>query len=992
MAPAVPLPLTPGSRWIQELPLGRPRSHTFHLEAGHYLHLAVEQLGVDVVATVRDPAGRLLLQVDSPRGAQGPEDLFLVAEMAGRHVLEIASFPGAGAGGRYEIRVLALRAATAEDRKRAAAALALSRARLHEEEPSGAEAAAASYRKAATLWSELKEPGREAWALERLGLLYGRDPAQQREAVSVLGRAIDLYGRAGDEHRQAKSLSQQGKAWVRLGEVDRAGRVHERALALWRKLGNLSEQATSLNDLANVRMYQGRLQAAIDLYSQAVEAWSRQRAWRELATTLTNLGFLYYSLGDSALALDQYRRALALLDRHPKPDQRAITLNKLGDVLLQMEGPKPALARYREALELRRQQRDLRGQAVTLNSIGLAWLAANQPQKALEAFRGAEEIFQRQGEKPAQAIALHNLGVAWEGLGRPGRAREHYEQGLALAGGDPRAEETALFGLARVARAEGRLDEAEHFLEKTLASVEAIRGQVWQPDLRSSFLAARQEQHAFLIDLLAQRHLREPSRGYDAKAFKVSERARARSLLDLLSTAKRRPEPEELRRLDDLSQRINARHLDLLAASGQGISYDPSDADLALLLASRRQEEASVEGPRLPQRAVPPILTLAETQAQLRDGEALLLEYFLAEERSFLWAVTPTTTKLVTTLPGRRVIEAAARQTAERMTESHHQTDEVAARHAAARLSQMLLAPVADLLGRRRLVIVAPGVLQTVPFAALPDPAAGTDFRGEPVPLLVGHEIVSLPSASVLAALRTKIAGRQPPPGLLAVVADPVVGADDERLRALRRGTVAAPAGLRMPPLRRLRWAGREAEEILALAGSRPAFAASGFAANRELVQSGRLSGYRILHFATHGIPNDLHPELSALALSAFDTSGRPVDGHLRAYEISDLDLRADLVVLSACRTALGEEIGGEGLVGLTQAFLHAGAPRLVVSLWDVNDRSTGELMQRFYTALLQEGAAPAQALRQAQLSLRSDEQWRAPYHWAGFVLQGEWQ
>ncbi|HSS75487.1 MAG TPA: CHAT domain-containing protein, partial [Thermoanaerobaculia bacterium] len=141
-----------------------------------------------------------------------------------------------------------------------------------------------------------------------------------------------------------------------------------------------------------------------------------------------------------------------------------------------------------------------------------------------------------------------------------------------------------------------------------------------------------------------------------------------------------------------------------------------------------------------------------------------------------------------------------------------------------------------------------------------------------------------------------------------------------------------------------------------------------------------------------HGLVNDLYPELSALSLSTFDASGRPADGQLRAYEVSNLRLNADLVVLSACRTALGEEVGGEGLVGLTQGFLHAGAARLVVSLWDVSDLATSELMKHFYLALLHEKLSPAQALRKAQIALRQQDRWHAPYYWAGFVLQGEWK
>lgn len=963
-SPAVPLPLAAlaaGERRVERLPPGSSRSYTLPLEAGQYLHLIVEQFGIDIVARLRSSTEKLLLQVDSPTHDRGPEDLFLVAEEAGSHELEISSWKGPGDGGRYEIRVEALRAATEEDRERAAAAAAFSKARLLDHDAaSPPEAVAAGYQEAAEIWGDLRDEGREAWALYRFGVSRCEDSAKYREGAEALTRAAALFGRVGEERQQAVALSHLADAWSYIGDLEPAGRSYEQALALWERQGDLAEQAKSLNGLAIIRRIQRRTHAAIDLYSRAIELLNKAGKWSDLSTARTNLGLLYARLGESRMALDQYRRALALLDLNPDPAQQAVTLTKLGDVLLEVEGPRPALEQYRKALRLRRQTHDTRGEGVTLHSIGRAWLEANRPQEALQSFRSAVEIFQRLGDKPAEATAMGQLGRAYERLGHPGHARELYERVLILS---PR-EETVLFGLARVARAEGRLDEAEEWMERSLDAVEAVRNQVWRPDLRASYQALQQEQYAFFIDLLAERHGNEPERGHEARAFAISERARARSLLDLLSIASQSPDPEELRRYDELSRRVNARHANLLAVSSRGIEENEED-QLVGLIESLRQARAEAQGPLL-RNASPPILSLESVQSRLLDNETLLLEYFLGEERSFLWAVTPEAVRFVSDLPGRERIEALARQASERMLESRHQTGEVAARQAAARLSQALLRPVADLLDRRRLVIVAPGALQKVPFAALPRP----EESREPRQLIEDHEIGYLPSASVLASLRARVEKRRPAAGYLAVVADPIFA----------------------PPFKRLRYAGREAEAILALAGRRQVLAASGAAASRKLLASGRLSDYRILHFATHGLLNELYPELSSLALSTVDASGHPVDGQFRAYEVSGLKLRADLVVLSACRTGLGKEVGGEGLVGLTQAFLHAGAPQLVVSLWDVDDRATGELMKRFYTALLSEGRPPAEALRQAQLSLLSEDRWRAPYYWAGFVLQGEWK
>ncbi|MCP4664064.1 MAG: CHAT domain-containing protein [bacterium] len=154
----------------------------------------------------------------------------------------------------------------------------------------------------------------------------------------------------------------------------------------------------------------------------------------------------------------------------------------------------------------------------------------------------------------------------------------------------------------------------------------------------------------------------------------------------------------------------------------------------------------------------------------------------------------------------------------------------------------------------------------------------------------------------------------------------------------------------------------------------------------------GELASFSILHFATHGLLNDRHPALSGLVFSLVDATGRPRDGFLRVHEIPSLRLDAELVVLSACRTALGRDVRGEGLVGLAQGFFATGASQVIVSAWNVNDQATAELMVRFYRGLLEDGLSASQALREAQRSMLEEERWRAPYFWAAFMLQGDWR
>ena len=310
----------------------------------------------------------------------------------------------------------------------------------------------------------------------------------------------------------------------------------------------------------------------------------------------------------------------------------------------------------------------------------------------------------------------------------------------------------------------------------------------------------------------------------------------------------------------------------------------------------------------------------------------------------------------------------------------------------------MILAPVADKLGNKRLAIVADGALQSVPFAALSDPTLNSSYQ----PLIVNHEIVNLPSVTAITIQRQRLSSRSEAPKLLAVLADPVFEASDSRLKNqkptftesnLNRSILQrALTNLKRDGMRRLPGTRQEAEAILKLVPSQKGLHAYDFDANYNFVSSSKLKEYRFLLFATHGIVDTTNPEFSGIVLSQVDKQGKPVDrGYLRLGDIFNLDLGAELVVLSACETGLGKDVKGEGLIGLTRGLMYAGSKRAVVSLWQVSDEGTSKLMPIFYKAVLQ-GKAPTIALREAQLQLWNSEEWQSPYYWAAFTLQGDWR
>jgi CHAT domain-containing protein len=282
--------------------------------------------------------------------------------------------------------------------------------------------------------------------------------------------------------------------------------------------------------------------------------------------------------------------------------------------------------------------------------------------------------------------------------------------------------------------------------------------------------------------------------------------------------------------------------------------------------------------------------------------------------------------------------------------------------------------------------------------------------------LIETNEVVSLPSASALAVLRREMNGRAAAPKTLAVLADPIFDKADQRFqtvagagrnksksaaqnefiaRATLKKQTRGVAGDRTTreglDLPRLPFTRREAEIISSFVPAAQREKLLDFAANRQSALSPDLSKYRFVHFATHGFINNENPELSGIVLSLFDENGKEQDGFVRVGDIYNLKLPAEMVVLSGCKTGLGREIKGEGFVGLTRGFMYAGARRVTVSLWDVNDEATAELMGRFYREMLAgKKLAPAAALRQAQISLLKDRRWHSPYFWATFVLQGE--
>jgi CHAT domain-containing protein/Tfp pilus assembly protein PilF len=981
------------------------------LRAGDYLGLGIEQRGIDVIAVLWDPAGRRMLEVDTPTGRQGPEPLRAVARQTGRHRVEIRPLE-AGRAGRYVLRIEALRPATAEDRVRAvaAAAFAAAEGRWKAGDAASLRTALTGYEEALRGWrstGELREEGLTRW---RIGLISVRQ-GDLRAAADSFERSLAVARKLGDVAGEVRLLNELGGTVYRLlGELERAEDASESALALARTRGDLPAAATAWNNLGLLDEIRFEPQRALDTYHRALEVWKKLGDRRREAATFSNLGVLYAMLGRTAEAADLLRQALIL--RRGAGDRRgeAASLSALGWVEDLGGKPERALALYEASISLSRQVGDARGAAVTLARRGGALARRGRGSEALASYRQALEIFERSGESRSAAQLRLSMGGLHSARGDSMAAVEELERALPVfrEARDANGEAWTLLRIAQAERDRGRLEIAASRMEEALRIVESLRVDPQGLALRTAFLATRHDFYGLAIDVLMRLHQRSPGQGFDARAFEVSERARARTLLDSVaemrslhpSAAERRLR-EELRQVQDRLNAVEALRMRLEEEGAPPVRRAAVGRDLRAVLREHETLRARLRQAADAARRDPEPSGIEEIRAQVLDDDTLLLEYALGEERSFLWLVGQDRLES-RVLPGRAELEERARQLHDLLRRSPRSGFRRQAELAAETLGGILLGPVAADLDSRRLLIVPDGALCYLPFAALP--VAAPD--GGAAPLLARHEIVHLPSASLLALLRRERAGRRQAPGLVAVLADPVFGPDDARLgrrassASFPQRTAARPrrelersaeaAGLDGFP--RLPASRREAELILRLAAEGETFQAFGFDASREHVLAGALEPFRIVHLATHGLIHPEHPELSGIVLSLLDPAGRPRDGFLRLHEIYDLHLQADLVVISACRTALGQEVRGEGLIGLTQGFFHAGASRVVVSLWGVDDEATAELMGHFYRGLLRDGLPPGQALRAAQLALRRDPRRSSPYFWAGFTLQGDWR
>ncbi len=950
------------------LAMGEVHFRDFSLTPGETLHVVVEQQGLDVALSLHDPRGQEILKVDSPNGRYGPEEILQIADLPGPyrveiHGIEMQPVKGVPEAGRYLLREATQRPAQPQDREWIAGDRLDREGRRLARESAWPEAIE-RFSQAREVWHRLGLHLREAETVRQLGAALNQS-GDLPAARDAWDRTLSWYRGLG-EGRKSFLLHDLGKLELRLGEAETATEHLEEARSLFEQEGEEQALVSALSALGTAWRMRGFFQRALDCLETAAERSRRIHLPELEADVQIDRAALLLDLDRSAEALAGYQRALGLYRSLADPEGVALALRGVSDVGTRTGALVLAESSALEAIAALGHGGPSRARAAALTSLGIVRRKKGDWNGARQALEEALAVAQAGHIRRDEAVILTELAYAVTQGGEPLRGLERYQEALRIFReiGSRNGEAMVQARSAEALRDLGRLDEAWQRLDPALRIIEGLRAATNRQDYRLSYFGSRQEYYETAVDVLLGLDRRQPGAGYASRAFEVHERQVARELLDALAPTGR------TRTVTDPALLAEEKRLEQEISRLAGQPASGEDERLAELIEDLQRVRGRIRAAAPDEEEAVETVDLDTVREHLLDADSLALVYALGAERSHLFEISQQGLQ-IHPLPGRALIESkvldflAALQRTDRRT--------VARQISIGKdLGELLLAPAGDrLASKKRLIIVTEGALQDLPFAALIPPDKGDQ------PLVESHEIVDLPSLSMLARSRAAQARRLTRTGRLGIFGDPVFGPDGKRSAT--------------NPYPRLPGSRREVEAVQNLwQGDGKPFVAVGFEASREALVQNDWSGFEMLYFATHAVGHRL-PGLSGLVLSLRDSQGRPQPGFVTGLEISRLSLPVDLVVLSACETASGDRVRGEGTLGLSWSFLQAGAARVVATLWKVDDRRTADLMTRFLEVYHRDGLSPSAALQRAQREALG-RPGALPRDWAGFVFLGDWQ
>jgi len=855
---------------------------------------------------------------------------------------------------------------------------------------------------------------REATVHGLMGSIY-KDLSDHDLALEHSLRALDIARRIGFREGEQAYLANVGVVYSNTGRYSQASEAYRQALVIARALGDRLSEGRIIGLIGNVHLEVADYSQAIDDYSRAAAVAAELGDKASEATQLATLSSIHVELGDYPRALEQLQTALRIVREVRNLGLEAAFLQIRGSLYERQGQTEDALADYSAALKTAEAIGDKIQQAMALDYIGSALSAAGDHAGALASFERALKISREVKLLPVEGRVLNHLGKLQLGLKNYARAVEAHQRALGIAAETrmPEIAWQAHAGMAAALTARAELAAARGHYREAVEDIERTRGRLDTSEDKAGFFQSKVEVYKSLIDLLVRSAEGEPSKGYEQEAFYYAERARARAFLDTMAegrvSAERDVDPALLARQRQIHSRISELQSQLLQQHSQE-RPDPAKIKALgeqLIAADEEYQDwrraVRRRHPRYADLRYPEPLRLEGAQ-RLLDAETVLLEYSFGEDASYLFALSRDG-YLVARLPPAATIYTRVKRLREAVAQPGRATFSnylVEARW----LYKELILPAAGLLaGRRNLIIAPDGLAHYLPFEVLLRPGGPGTTPGQwrHLPYLVRNYAISyIPSASVLAGIEHYRDDSPRPRKAFIAFADPVYGerreAEPDGAGVALRSALGGGARLKLD---RLKQSGAEVQRIAGLfpPGEVEVFLGRQASENNVKAQD-RIARFRIVHFAVHGLLNEQRPQFSALVLS-LPRGGRQTpeapsppevkeDGLLQVYEIFNLRMNADMVILSACETGLGKEVKGEGLVGMTRAFLYAGSQSVVASLWKTSDHATEELMVRFYRHLRGGSPGRAEALRRARLELIEGSQFSHPYFWSPFILVGK--